>query len=152
MAMVMTMVMTMVMAMVLAMVMADTEPSHHHQWRGCAKRAHSQGLFPQERLANVNSRTDSRICMVTTRALALKTLQKSHKKERDLCSQCPFQEVPGNLARHRNSLIWHLTSKGTMGTSIGMVMMIDEGSGATMGIESPILGSLTMNQRLIPLS
>ena len=81
--------------------------------------------------------------------LLWKHSKKSHKKERDLCTQCPFQEVRGNLARHRNSLIWHLTSKGTMGTSIGTVMMIDEGSGATMGIESPILGSLTMNRRLI---
>ena len=120
--------------------------------RGFAKRPHSRRLFPQEGVAKVNSRTDSRICMVTTRALALKTLQKSHKKERDLCTQCPFQEVRGNLARHRNSLIRHLTSKGTMGTSIGTVMMIDEGYGATMGIEGPILGSLTMNRRLIPLS
>ena len=41
-----------------------------------------------------------------------------------------------------------------MGTSMGTVMMIDEGYGATMGIEwvGPILGSLTMNRKLIPLS
>ena len=77
---------------------------------GCAKRVHSQGLFPQGRLANVNSRTDSRICMVIARALGLKTLQKSAKKK-GICGHT--MPIWGGSWQSRpapqNSLIWHLT-------------------------------------------
>ena len=74
----MVMVMVMVIVMVMVMVLLLTR-------RGCAKMPHSQGLFPQERLAKVNSRTDSRICMVTaSTSLWFENTPKKSEKERDM--------------------------------------------------------------------
>ena len=49
------------------------------------------------------------------RAFGLKTLQKKvRERKRYARTQCPFQEVRGNLGQPQDTLIWHLTYKGTV--------------------------------------
>ena len=72
--------MMMLMMMLMVMVLLLTR-------RGCAKMPHSQGLFPQERLAKVNSRTDSRICMVTaSTSLWFENTSKKGQKKKGICA------------------------------------------------------------------
>ena len=76
--------------------------------RGCAKMPHSQGLFPQEGglPKSTHAPTAEFAWSQPARAFGLKTLQKKVRKRKGFVrTQCPFQEVRGNLGQPQDTLI-----------------------------------------------
>ena len=102
--------------MLILMVMADTELNITISGvvvpkglihKGCS---HKRGL-PK----STHAPTAEFAWSQPARAFGLKTLQKKVRKRKGFVrTQCPFQEVRGNLGQPQDTLIWHLTYKGTV--------------------------------------